>query len=284
MVKLEIGTQYGCLSSKSKTVHVNPKAKPLYNSDVSNGCPPLCVNFKNLSQISTGKFTSTWDFGDLSPVIVDKDPSHCFNSGGYDLVLKLTSDSGCISELKHAGYIAVYDNPVGGFRVEPEEINEDEPTITVSSTANNVNYVKYYINDGSSYGTRDFTHNLRNLDGKTKPMIVQVVRNQNGCADTVYDVLNIKPAFTIYFPNVFTPNGDGINDTFMPKGTGIIKFGMEIFDRWGATIFSTGDFGNCWNGKYKGDEVKQDVYTWKAQVVDIFNKKHEFVGRVSVIK
>jgi gliding motility-associated-like protein len=59
---------------------------------------------------------------------------------------------------------------------------------------------------------------------------------------------------------------------------------MEIFDRWGATIFSTGDFGNCWNGKYKGDEVKQDVYTWKAQVVDIFNKKHEFVGRVSVIK
>src|SRR6185436_11071969 len=98
------------------------------------------------------------------------------------------------------------------------------PVINVKSEASSdVISTKYFISDGSSFGTPDFNHVIKNLN-KTRPLLVQIVKNPNGCADTVYEVIKIKPSFVIYFPNVFTPNGDGTNDTFMPKGVGITKF------------------------------------------------------------
>ena len=117
-------------------------------------------------------------------------------------------------------------------------------------------------------------------------MIVQIVKNANGCIDTLFKVLDIKPSYVIYIPNVFTPNGDGTNDTFEAKGVGIIKFSMQIYDRWGHEVFQTKDIYNSWDGRVKdADEIgKQDVYTWKAQVTDIFNKNHFLVGHVSLIK
>lgn len=85
---------------------------------------------------------------------------------------------------------------------------------------------------------------------------------------------------------MFTPNGDGVNDTFMPKGVGIIKFTLQIFDRWGHQVFKTNDITEMWDGAAKNNDnsVKQDIYTWKAQVTDVFNKNHFLVGHVSVLR
>jgi gliding motility-associated-like protein len=155
-----------------------------------------------------------------------------------------------------------------------------------SMASSDVVSTKYFLNDGSTFGTPDFSHIIKNLN-KTNPLLVQIVKNLNGCADTVLEVLKIRPAFVVYFPNVFTPNGDGTNDTFMPKGVGIIKFSMQIYDRWGHEVFRTNDITVCWDGQHwRGgdDSVKQDVYTWKAQVTDVFSKPHTYVGHVTLIR
>ena len=117
-------------------------------------------------------------------------------------------------------------------------------------------------------------------------MIVQIVTNEYGCMDTTFKVLEIKPAFTIYVPNVFTPNSDGLNDGFGAKGVGIIKFSMQIFDRWGHMVFSSGDIHDTWDGTAKGSSevIKQDEYTWKIQVTDIFGKNHNLIGGVTVLR
>ena len=61
---------------------------------------------------------------------------------------------------------------------------------------------------------------------------------------------------------------------------------MWIFDRWGANIFYTNDMTKGWNGKVHNysEEGKQDVYTWKVKIKDIFSKNHSYVGHVTLLK
>src|SRR6185436_12946560 len=104
-----------------------------------------------------------------------KTATHCFPAGSFDLKLKLESDRTCKSEIKLPAYVNVFQNPVGGFKVTPDEIDEDDPVINVKSEASSdVISTKYFISDGSSFGTPDFNHVIKNLN-KTRPLLVQIV-------------------------------------------------------------------------------------------------------------
>ena len=66
----------------------------------------------------------------------------------------------------------------------------------------------------------------------------------------------------IFIPNAFSPNSDGINDSFEIKGKNIIDFKLVIFDRWGEKVFQSDDIGNSWDGKYKSVNCMEGVYFW----------------------
>lgn len=286
-VRLIVTTQFGCIDDSSKIIYAHPKPVAKFESDKKNGCPTLCVNFKNLSSISTGSFTSEWDFGDGSSASTAQNPSHCYQAGNYDLTLSLTSDVGCKSKLNYVGAVIVAPNPIAGFITTPDEIDEEEPVVNIQSNASSdVVFTKYYVSDGTNFYKANVTHYLKNLDGKTKPMVVQIVSNKYGCVDTLYKVLDVKPAYSLYIPNTFTPNGDGRNDEFQAKGVGILKFSMQIYDRWGHSVFETKDIYSTWDGKVKGGDelIKEDVYIWKAQVIDILNQSHDLIGHVNLVR
>ncbi|MES2681770.1 MAG: PKD domain-containing protein [Bacteroidota bacterium] len=286
VVRLTVFTQYGCYDDTVQSVLVNPKAIVDFSSDNRKGCPPMCVSFKNLSSISSGSYTIEWDFGDQSPVENGiQTPIHCYDFGKYDLSINLVSDVGCRTTFKYGGYVNVNPKPVAGFICTPDEVEENEPVISLQSTASSdVTFLRYAISDGSNYYQPSVVHALRNFDGQVKPMVVQVVKNMYNCSDTVFKVIDIKPSYSIYIPNTFTPNGDGINDEFQAKGVGIIKFNMQIFDRWGHLVFETKDIFSPWDGKKGGDDIKQDTYIWKAQVTDLRGQKHYLTGHVNMIR
>ena len=80
---------------------------------------------------------------------------------------------------------------------------------------------------------------------------------------------DISIAFTsqfssLYFPNTFTPDKNGINDIFKGSGEGIVFYNLKIFNRWGEMIFETSDLGDGWDGKHKDVLEKYDVYVWVA--------------------
>jgi gliding motility-associated-like protein len=201
--------------------------------------------------------------------------------------MELVSDSGCVSVLEHPGSVEVFETPVASFKINPDEVDEDEPTINVTSYAGNgITETRYFINDGATFTTPDFVYNLKNIDGNSRPLIVQIVRNEAGCSDTAFDIIKIKPAFSIYIPDAFTPNGDGINDEFFAKGVGIVEFTMQIYDRWGHVVFVANELTHKWDGRSKNssEPIKQDVYNWKAKVVDVHNKSHEMAGHVTLVQ
>lgn len=111
--------------------------------------------------------------------------------------------------------------------------------------------------------------------GSTQPVIdvtaggdyVLEATDQDGCtweAGTLVTVVTCKDA--IYFPNAFTPNGDGVNEVFKPLVVGTVaRYHLVVFDRWGATIFESNDPQNGWDGTRNGAALKAGAYVWFAE-------------------
>ncbi|MBL0036464.1 MAG: gliding motility-associated C-terminal domain-containing protein [Flavobacteriales bacterium] len=70
-------------------------------------------------------------------------------------------------------------------------------------------------------------------------------------------------SLAVEMPNVFSPNGDGENDHFVPiRASGVIEARLDVFNRWGRTVHSTSDLSVGWNGKLDGQTASEGVYFW----------------------
>jgi len=108
--------------------------------------------------------------------------------------------------------------------------------------------------------------------------------NSFGCKSRDEVCVEVTTDYNIYIPNVFTPNSDGNNDVFLVYGTGLSKFEMTIFDRWGEKLFNSKDQLQGWDGMYKGVLSKQDAYTYMVIYTSLDGKKHEKTGHVTLLK
>lgn len=69
----------------------------------------------------------------------------------------------------------------------------------------------------------------------------------------------------LIFPNVFSPNNDGVNDLFRPiKNCNVSQFSLEIYNRWGVLVFTTNQVEQAWDGKINGDLQSQDNYIFQV--------------------
>lgn len=115
--------------------------------------------------------------------------------------------------------------------------------------------------------------------------VMLVAISPEGCMDTTWNVLDMQPEMFFYFPNSFTPNGDGLNDVFTGVGIGIRDYNMKIFNRWGEMIFESNNIRQGWDGRTKSGEAQQDVY---VVVFDVKAKnnvdKKKLIGHVTLIR
>jgi gliding motility-associated-like protein len=106
------------------------------------------------------------------------------------------------------------------------------------------------------------------------------VATEDGCIEQITDSVVIEDNYVIYFPTSFTPNGDGLNDLFMPLGGGIEEFKLEIYNRWGNVIFTTVNKSQAWDGYGHG----QDNYIWKVYLKDNKGVDREMIGSVTLLR
>jgi gliding motility-associated-like protein len=91
----------------------------------------------------------------------------------------------------------------------------------------------------------------------------------------------------IYFPNAFTPNGDGNNDVFRPKVYGtLLGFYMVIFDRWGEKVFETKDAAHGWNGGFNGVLQPNGTFVWYASYLfsGRTQHQHQLKGTLTLVR
>ncbi len=108
--------------------------------------------------------------------------------------------------------------------------------------------------------------------------------NQFGCKVRDVVCIEVTTEYGLYIPNAFTPNGDGNNEMFLVQGWGLLSVNLEIFDQWGTLLFSSNDQAKGWDGVYKGVNVKNDVYVYKATVKVLSGKVITKTGHISVLR
>lgn len=278
-------------SSSNVTFHFYHNPIVDFTVDIPSGCPVHCVNFTDLTTVGGGDSVVTWAwvFGDGSPASGIQHPAHCFSDPGYyDIQLTATSNNGCTSFLNKPQMIQVFNLPVAEFTATPNPATVIDPSITfINQSSTDVNY--WHWDFGDSITLSPHTSNPFHIyptEAITSYLVTLIVHNSDGCYDTVPHEVFIGPEFTFFIPNVFTPNGDGINDYFFGSGIGIIKYDLWILDRWGDMIFHGKELTDKWDGKANGgsNAAQIDVYVWKVTLTDVFNKRHDYIGVVSLVE
>jgi gliding motility-associated-like protein len=116
-------------------------------------------------------------------------------------------------------------------------------------------------------------------------------KNEGGC--TTQDKVSVFVLCNnanVFVPNTFSPNGDGANDIFYPRGSGVFKIlNLKVFNRWGQIVFdrsnlNANDASAGWDGTYKGNPLSPDVFVYVLQVVCDNNSILTFKGNIALIK
>jgi len=115
--------------------------------------------------------------------------------------------------------------------------------------------------------------------------------SSNGCrkSDTV-TVFVICDNSQVFIPNTFSPNGDGQNEVFYPRGKGIKEIkSFRIYNRWGELVFEKrniplNDEANGWDGRYNGSEASSDVYVYVIDAICDNGSALSWKGDISLLR
>jgi gliding motility-associated-like protein len=126
----------------------------------------------------------------------------------------------------------------------------------------------------------------------TKDMTyVVTVTSDFGCTATDDVAIRVRcDGSQIWLPNTFTPNADGQNDRFYPHGKGIETIArFRIYDRWGELLFDrtnmpVNDKSLGWDGTFKGQFLKPDVYVWIMDATCTNGEHMQTKGDISLVR
>lgn len=142
-----------------------------------------------------------------------------------------------------------------------------------------------------SFGDGDTSHLEHPLHEYQSDQIHNVILtaiNEAGCRDST--LKELTPNLQVFIPNAFTPNGDGLNDAFKIRGVAIndsravLKFNVQIFDRWGSMLFQSNNPNFEWDGTNKqGQTCQQGVYIYKIMIEGYGRQKIEKHGTITLL-
>jgi gliding motility-associated-like protein len=159
------------------------------------------------------------------------------------------------------GYCATEDSILVLFNPAPEPMPKHQLFTCLDEDPH---YVEVDAgNPGSTYlwGDGQTTRTVRaNAYGWWNVTITNVF----GCSLTDSALVNSFCRPTFFLPNAFTPNGDGVNDVWLPVGNNIGFYEMYVFDRWGGVVFHSTDPNTGWDGKLNGQDAPNDAYAYRV--------------------
>lgn len=287
-VQLIATSNFGCRDSVMLPVTIHPRPNVDFSAGPLVGCYPFNVNFVNQSTINLGNIASyTWTFGDGNTSNATN-PNYLYPNTDalYTVSLYAISDRGCDTLITRTNYIQVWHKPEADFSYNPSHPKVTDPLIHFSNLSVGADSYQWYFNEGEGSSSLFEPFYLYPADtGMYEAMLVAIT--VNGCTDTIVRNVHILPDYIIYIPNSFTPNGDKKNEVYKVVGSGIKNSMMVIYNRWGEPLITLDNnqvLEIGWDGTFNGEPVKQDVYTYKLEVFDIFNKKHTYFGNINLIR
>lgn len=247
-----------CYGRDSINLLVHPAAIAAFTSDKFplEGCEPYSFQLQNTA---TNAQTFEWWVGEESST--DPNPSFTFPYGSYDIKLKVTSEHGCKDSIQYEDIINVYRHPAANFGWEPNNPYASNPTANlVNLTEPNDATNQYHWSIQTNKNDANAIENVfgTNPSYTWQPQSGETVAGDYTITLDAYSV-NLAPSGYIYechdtisriitiindnliFPNVITPNGDGVNDVFvihnLIDGQAFPDNELSIYNRYGKRIY-----------------------------------------------
>ncbi|MCO6461942.1 MAG: choice-of-anchor L domain-containing protein [Saprospiraceae bacterium] len=275
--------QSGCQSTKDFTINPPPYVNAKWNI-VSKACTNAESNYIDIIQTENMVYpleiyldSLLWTTTSTLPLKIDQleagshhlsiiDSKGCKVEGSFEI--KASSDINIdiqgvyvVNEGESATLIPVINSPYSSITWKPADYLSctDCPTPTTKPE-------------------KGITYNV-------------VVTDNQGCQDSISVRVVIRRDIKIFVPNVFTPNGDGVNDFVTVFTDHHIKKidNLKIFTRWGELVFEKSDLlpnieAEGWDGKFRGQKMNPAVFAWVAEINIPGEGVRIFKGDVTLIR
>lgn len=283
-VTLSVITERGCPSSFRDTVLVYRTPSPLIQS-LDTICLNTTQQFDGLLAVSDSLTTWQWNFANGQTAGGQNNTTSFANPGDYTVQLTATNKINCSAVATKSIHVPML--PTATPVQSPITIPVGTGTNLAMTYTGNI--ISYNWLPTTRLSCTTCPTPFANPQYDTKYTVQ--VEDRYGCTNSgEITVIVVCGKENISIPNTFSPNGDGRNDVFYPKGTGLYRIkSMRVFNRWGEIVyekneFSANDASAGWNGTYKGRPASPDNYIYTMEILCENNAIIPVKGNVTLLR
>lgn len=283
LATLSIVTNSGCKESYTDTIHVWQTPHPAITTEGAL-CAGLIQFHGNTTVPNVDSVSYAWTFDQGEGAATSKDPSILLAPGSVTATLKTSVQFGCNDNT--AQTILVHPLPeIKG----PKEITTPVGIPVTMPFAYSPNVDTWSWSPSTYLDCTDCPNPVSTPTFNTTYLVS--VKDVNNCVSQ--DTITVKTLCggdNYFVPNTFSPNNDGVNDVFYPRGKGLHDIqSMRIFNRWGQLIFERKNFpANSapmgWDGTINGRPAPSDAYVYIIEVICINAQVIALKGDVTLIR
>ena len=234
------------------TIKATPEAKILYDG-------PNCVILPfSISGQAYPNVQYQWTKDNVDVAGATNASFSLKENGTYQL--KITTLAGCTNTSKPVALVGVSKTETTSVELGENQKIVAGQQIQLNPTVNNAFSFEWTPNN--------YVSEIKIKNPVFSPKITTTytltVRSQDGCPARDSLVIEVVP--NLHIPQIFTPNGDGINDTWVIYNTQIhTNCQLTLFDRWGSVVYATDDYQDAWDGTVNGNKVQNGAYIYVAR-------------------
>jgi gliding motility-associated-like protein len=286
-VMLAVTTQNGCTDTLILNNALKIVASPQVRIDGDNAvCASSPARFTgNFIIPDSSTVTWNWNFGNGATSVQQNPPPQIFSvSGNYFPAVIATNSSGCKDTAMYN--IRIHPLPIVTMPADITTVAGVPVTIPAVYSGN---MISYNWTPAIFLSCTDCPKPVA-TPGYTQQYSVSFT-DSNSCNNTgtILVKAQCKNA-NVFIPNTFSPNNDGSNDMFYPRGTGLDRAKvMRIFNRWGEVVYERYDFpvniaSYGWDGTMKGKKANNDVYVYQVEVYCMTGEVLTLRGNIALIR
>ncbi len=279
-----------CADTAIESITIVPPVPAANFTGPAQGCRPLTVQFINNSLFAD---TYLWNFGDGGNSAQFQPSYTYYNPGIYTVTLTVFGPGGQDTLVQQL-IIEVYQLPTAFFTVSPTVVFIPNQPILLYNLSSFASFYLWNFGDGNS-STEESPQHFYTQQGVYDIMLI--ASTPNNCIDTfiLSAAVEAKSEGGIKIPNAFTPNvggsnggyfsfGNTNNDVFHPIIVGADEYELNILNKWGELLFISNDVNIGWDGYYREELCKQDVYVYKINVKYLDGRSESYVGDLTLLR
>ncbi len=243
---------FGCDSILQLTLTVNPL--PIVTVQDTMVCESTSLNL-----VANGAITYVWDVPQNQNGSISVTPSQTtiYHVYGIDAL-------GCVSTTE-ALTVTVDPTPIPNFYIDPDQVEIDDPTISIYNVTPGNNQNTWTI-QGASFVNNQSSFDFPLPFHEGTYTVQLICATSLGCSDSLQLTATVRDNVALYVPNTFTPDGEEFNTVFLPVfSTGFtpMNYRLSIYNRWGGTIFESANHLIGWDGRLDFVMCPDGIYNYQ---------------------